>query len=154
MKRPDLAATPTKALLLSSLSRTWTRTVNPAPFLCLAAIFFFTVTPCFAQTAQTVSPLYLSGIQFGGGLPNTNRIKVVQGASVIDAWDTYGSTLASPVQEAALAVSSSVKTIGGTICSGSLSCFDTLYSAEYALNGAFVGSTTLSGVPPSKSIPD
>lgn len=94
-----------------------------------------------------VSPLYLTGIESRGGA-NVYRIKVVQSGSVINAWDEVGSEPeVYKTFESAIAVSSSIKTLGGTICTGACDPYFPIYVAEYTLVGAFVGSSTLSAVP-------
>ncbi len=98
------------------------------------------------RAAGPISPLYLTGVQFGGG-PSAYRIKVVQGDAVTLAFDEYGNGL-SPYQtfESAIAVDSTVRTHGGSLCSGACAPFPK-YVAEYALSGAFIGAANLGAIP-------
>ncbi len=103
-----------------------------------------------ATTTGPAGPLYLTGIEFGPGQPNVNKVKSVQGRSVIGSWSTHGSELVIPVQEAALAVSGGqIRTVGGTICSGACTPAEyfPIYSGLYDEAGAFLGAPPLTAVP-------
>jgi bacillolysin len=100
-----------------------------------------TATFTAGSSSGPVSPLYLTGTRFGGGLPSVNTIRVVHGTTVVNSWPATGG------YETALAVTSSVKALGGTVCSGGCDGVVPIYTASYSLAGAAAGTAALGSVP-------
>ena len=108
---------------------------------------------CSAASAQgPLSPLYVTGVKVVNGI-HEYWIEVLQGSSVINGWQQYGMgnipsyppppySLPLPVLESAIAVTSTIKTVGGSICSGACAPFP-VYQAGYSITGGFLGASAI-----------
>src|SRR5437867_4318537 len=94
-----------------------------------------------AAAQGPISRVYLTGVKVTC-TGNEYWIEVLQGSSVVNGWQEYGTGLPSPTLESAIAVTQTIKTVGGSICSGGCAAFP-VYVAAYTLSGSFLAASTI-----------